>query len=70
MKYTKESRQRTYGIWKTMSSRGKRKLVKKQGKSEGFESCDRPSNLTQIGFNRRFVNLCDLEIWWMTLKKL
>ena len=22
----------------------------KQGKSEGFDSCDRPSNLTQIGF--------------------
>ena len=21
----------------------------KQGKSEGFDSCDRPSNLTQIG---------------------
>ena len=25
-------------------------LVGKQGKSEGFDSCDRPSNLTQIGF--------------------
>ena len=25
-------------------------LSKKQGKSEGFDSCDRPSNLTQIGF--------------------
>ena len=23
----------------------------KQGKSEGFDSCDQPSNLTQIGFN-------------------
>ena len=23
---------------------------KKQGKSEGFDSCDRPSNLIQIGF--------------------
>ena len=22
----------------------------KRGKSEGFDSCDRPSNLTQIGF--------------------
>ena len=21
-----------------------------QGKSEGFDSCDRPSNLTQVGF--------------------
>ena len=25
-------------------------IKKKQGKSEGFDSCDRPSNLTQIGF--------------------
>ena len=25
-------------------------VFKKQGKSEGFDSCDRPSNLTQIGF--------------------
>ena len=25
-------------------------FVSKQGKSEGFDSCDRPSNLTQIGF--------------------
>ena len=24
--------------------------ILKQGKSEGFDSCDRPSNLTQIGF--------------------
>ena len=24
-------------------------LTRKQGKSEGFDSCDRPSNLTQIG---------------------
>ena len=26
------------------------RLKKTQGKSEGFDSCDRPSNLTQIGF--------------------
>ena len=25
-------------------------LSKQQGKSKGFDSCDRPSNLTQIGF--------------------
>ena len=25
-------------------------IIKEQGKSEGFDSCDRPSNLTQIGF--------------------
>ena len=24
--------------------------ISEQGKSEGFDSCDRPSNLTQIGF--------------------
>ena len=28
----------------------KREWKYKQGKSEGFDSCDRPSNLTQIGF--------------------
>ena len=40
-----------------------------QGKSEGFDSCDRPSNLTQIGFkSSSFFSLCDLEIWWMTPK--
>ena len=26
----------------------KEKYLKKQGKSEGFDSCDRPSNLAQI----------------------
>ena len=40
----------------------------KQGKSEGFESCDRPSNLTQIGFKWSIFRPCDLEIWWMTPK--
>ena len=40
----------------------------KQGKSEGLDSCDWPSNLTQIGFNHRFFSLCDLEIWWLTSK--
>ena len=25
-------------------------ILIEQGKSEGFDSCDRPSNLTQIGF--------------------
>ena len=38
----------------------------KQGKSEGFDSCDRPSNLTQIGFKASIFRPCDLEIWWMT----
>ena len=55
----------------------------KQGKFEGFDSCDRPSNLTQplvnsnwsysletpnLGQIRRFLEPCDLEIWQMTLK--
>ena len=40
----------------------------KQGKSEGFDSCDRPSNLTQIGLKWSIFRPCDLEIWWMTLK--
>ena len=39
----------------------------KQGKSEGFDSCDRPSNL-KLDSNRQFFRLCDREIWWMTSK--
>ena len=39
-----------------------------QGKCEGFDSCDRPSNLTQIGFKSLILSLCYLEIWWMTSK--
>ena len=38
-----------------------------QGKSEGFDSCDRPSNL-KLDSNQ-FFRLCDSEIWWMTLQK-
>ena len=34
----------------------------KQGKSEGFDSCDWPSNLTQIGFKSSIFQPCDLEI--------
>ena len=40
----------------------------KQGKSEGFDSCDRPSNLAQIWSKSSVFSLCDLEIWWMTSK--
>ena len=40
----------------------------KRGKSEGFDSCDQPSNLTQIGFKLPIFCLCDLEIWWMSPK--
>ena len=38
-----------------------------QGKSEGFDSCDWPSNL-KLDSNRQFFRPCDLEIWWMTLE--
>ena len=38
-----------------------------QGKSEGFDCCNRPSNL-RLDSNRQFFSLCDLEIWWMTSK--
>ena len=40
----------------------------KQGKSEGFNSCDRPKNLTQIGPKSSIFSPCDLPIWWMTSK--
>ena len=40
----------------------------KQGKSEGFDSCDRLSNLTQIGFKSPIFHLGYLEIWWMSPK--
>ena len=33
----------------------------KQGKSEGFDSCDRPSNL-KLDSNRQFFRPCDREI--------
>ena len=35
--------------------------------SEGFDSCDRPSNL-KLDSNRQFFPPCDREIWWMTLQ--
>ena len=39
----------------------------KQGKSEGFDSCDPPSNL-KLDSNRQIFRPCDREIWWMTSK--
>ena len=42
-------------------------MLIKQGKSEGFDSCDRPSNL-KLDSNHRFFSPFDLEIWWMTSK--
>ena len=32
-----------------------------QGKSEGFDSCDQPSEL-------QLLDLCDFEMWQMTLE--
>ena len=45
------------------------KVISKQGKSEGFDSCDRPSILTQIGFKSSIFQPCGIEIWLMTPKK-
>ena len=41
--------------------------VRQQGKSEGFDSCDRPSNF-KLDSNHQFFRSCDREIWWMTSK--
>ena len=50
---------------------------RQQGKSEGFESCDRPSNLTQIGFKSSINEpmwpwnlMSDLEKQWGTFSIL
>ena len=40
----------------------------KKGKSELFDSCDRPSNLTQIGCKSSTFCPYDDEFWWMTSK--
>ena len=40
----------------------------KQGKSEGFDSCDHLVILLKLDPNRRFFSPCDLEIWWVTSK--
>ena len=43
-----------WSLFLMIKKKNKKKQTKqnktKQGKSEGFDSCDRPSNLTQIGF--------------------
>ena len=44
-----------------------KKVQGQQGKSEGFDSCDWPSNL-KLDSNREFFRPCDREIWWMTLQ--
>ena len=49
--------------WKIYAKMIRNYSTYQQGKSEGFDSCDWPSNLTQI------FSPCDLEIWWMTSNK-
>ena len=41
---------------------------RKKGKSEGFDSCDQPRNLIEIGFKSWIFSPCDLENCWMTSK--
>ena len=41
----------------------------KQGKSDGFDSCDQPSDL-KLDSNHQFFCPCDREIWWMTIGHL
>ena len=41
--------------------------IGQQGKSEEFDSCDRPSN-PKLDSNRQFFHRCDHEIWWITSK--
>ena len=43
-------------------------LFTEQGKSEGFDSCDWPSNLTQIGLKSSIFQPVWPKVWWMTLK--
>ena len=42
----------------------------KQGKSQGFDNCDRPSNLARIRSSHRFSSPFDLVIWWKTIGNL
>ena len=39
-----------------------------QGKSEGFDSCDRLSDLTETSFKSWIFGPYDIEILWMILK--
>ena len=48
--------------WRILHVKGRQ-----QGKSEGFDSCDQPSNL-KLDSNCQFCRLCDREILWMTSK--
>ena len=59
--YTKYLRIQSVEIYRNLA------LSIKQGKSEGFGSCDRPSNL-KLDSNCQFFCPCDRESWWMTSK--
>ena len=56
-----------FGYYRGLANPPEWKLGLKQGKSEGFDSCDRPSNL-KLDSNRQFFRPCYREIWWMTSK--
>ena len=63
-------RQYKYGIMKPfIFNKINEQSILKQGKSEGFDSCDWPSNLN-LDSNCRFFSLCDLEIWWWPQKTI
>ena len=57
----------TTQVWKMQGHHVNLLFVQQQGKSEGFDSCDRPSNL-KLDSNCQFFRPCDREIWWMTSK--
>ena len=63
-------RQYKYGVMKPfIFNKINEQSILKQGKSEGFDSCDWPSNLN-LDSNCRFFSLCDLEIWWWPQKTI
>ena len=37
--------------------------LNEQGKSQGSDSCDRPSNLTELDPSHWFFSPCDIDIW-------
>ena len=45
-------------------------IDKKQGKSEGFDSCDGPSDPTQIGSKSSIFSPCDHDILWTTSENI
>ena len=65
--FTRKSEDKSWWVENLLTGWFFSSIKHKQGKSEGFDSCDRPRNL-KLDSNRQFFHLCDLEIWWMTLQ--